>query len=312
MGPRKMLAVLALVLVCLVPAWATELPAGWKMLPDDDYRVYRTAEPLGAWCYKTNRWWPRVGSDYGDPSPVAPVAVPEVPERTRIALNGAPTQNFGLEVERRGDGYYRRGEKVTREEVKEGVGGKRLEDESKKRRIIVVGAEADRKKALAVIGEPKWAVVNAYEPDHWYVLQHKIVNGGAPSITIAEPDGTVIHRQDDVRDLDKALMRADIAYDPKLDPDLREVAKPQQPSAPPSDHDPGENAVCSRDHVVGGTVGGLLAVLVSFAVTYGPGLWKKWNASKAEREELLLSLLKELAATKRPPAAPPAPPDHAP
>lgn len=150
---------------------------------------------------------------------------------------------FGVDASKRSavPRYSHCGRECTRSRAIEAI----FEDESAKRRITVIGDDAFRKKALAAIGSPTWAVVKAYPADHWYVTEQ----GFVPGVYIQEPDGTVIHRQ---VDCDRVpLNRADPNYDPAKDPDLR--ANPDNKSA--------DCFFCWRSFGAGSGAMGLLGLL---------------------------------------------------
>lgn len=98
-----------------------------------------------------------------------------------------------------------------------------IADQSNKKRITLIGSESDCKKVLdsLPVDTLDWAVIKSYAPDDWYVKSKGFKVTGTPVIYIQEPDGTIIHRQDDAKGADKAVVRGAPGYDPSKDPDLR-------------------------------------------------------------------------------------------
>jgi hypothetical protein len=70
-------------------------------------------------------------------------------------------------------------------------------------------------------------LVKEYSPDDWEVSRFGFVTTGSPTIYIQQPDGKVLHRQDDYKGLDdlkvvfSKIRVKDPNYDPSKDPDLR-------------------------------------------------------------------------------------------
>lgn len=114
------------------------------------------------------------------------------------------------------------GNDATREQIYQAFAAS-IPDFNTKRRITIIGDTAERKAMLEAIGKPAWGIVNAYPRDHWYVKQCGFIATGNPTVYITESDGTVVHRQDDEKEIKVALNKADPAYDPKSDPDLRKA-----------------------------------------------------------------------------------------
>ena len=125
------------------------------------------------------------------------------------------------------------GQPVSAAEALEAV-DKTFNDDRDKLRVTIVGPEAERRAARAAIEQhPDFAAlreriaVRDYPPDHW-ALQVGFITTGRPTIYCQAPSGKVLHRQDDfVGGADAAvaaLRRANEAYDPKRDPDLRSAS----------------------------------------------------------------------------------------
>ena len=120
------------------------------------------------------------------------------------------------------------GREITRSDAFEAIEGKNLPDFTGKQRVTVIGSQADRQRVLADLArtpEAAKVVLKDYAPDHWAVAQSGFKTTGSPTIYVQAADGKVLHRQDDykggVAGVVKALRRADPAYDPSKDPDLR-------------------------------------------------------------------------------------------
>lgn len=161
-------------------------------------------------------------------------------------------------------------------------------DQSSKRRITFIGNERDCENAMQKLpsGVDEWAVVKSFSPDDWYIKRNNFVTTGTPVMYIQEPDGTVIHRQDDANGVQTAVDNAK-NYNPKLDGDLRKI---------PS--------------LLGGSMfsfGWLFYVAVGFAagaVTWPivKGMWNTLNAgnvaareAQAKKDALILEALTRLS-----------------
>jgi hypothetical protein len=122
---------------------------------------------------------------------------------------------------------------VSRQEAHKIVGEK-LQDDSSKLRITVIGDDGQQKKAIADIQSlmkdvNDWAIVRGYPPGHW-ALQPGFFQSGSPTIYCQAPSGKVLHRQDDYQgggdEAVEALRKAKNNYDVKKDPDLRKSGIP--------------------------------------------------------------------------------------
>lgn len=279
-------------LVCFISAVphcaaGAALQHNWANTSLDPYRSYCTGEVSGVWCHVTGRWaewsfgryqqWKGCAScpvdppDFGDKVKLAslraehaagrlPLADPIGPP---VAMPAGPPQNFGR-TDGGEQGYWRNGERVTRDDVLHDIQS-RIPDAAHMRRITVIGKETDRKAAVDIIGSPSWAVVRVYDPDDWYVAWQGFVRTGAPTVYIQEPDGTVLHRQDNLDGLKQAVARSSPDYDPAKDPDLRNPHKPANPNRPsnPDQPQPGPGILDELDwRSVGvGAAGSAIAIL---------------------------------------------------
>lgn len=160
--------------------------------------------------------------------------------------------------------HHEGGERVlTREEMAEILGSTGLPEDAGQLRVTAIGADADRKPVVAALAaDPALAewrgklAVQSYAPDEWPVKDSAFFTGGKPTVYVQQPDGTVVHRQDDFTDgaagLAKALKKASAmtlkpspgpslraprpGYDAKKDADLRKdglVPRPPDPGPIP-------------------------------------------------------------------------------
>lgn len=153
-------------------------------------------------------------------------------------VDNSRSKDFGVERDKIGPDtkITRQGKVISRDDavklLKGGSPSSSLSDDSRKARLTVIGAEADRKKVLADIeSDPalkavvaERCLVTAYPPDHWAVAGMGFVTTGTPTIYLQAPTGKVLHRQDDYEGgaarLVEAIRKADATYQPKKDPDL--------------------------------------------------------------------------------------------
>lgn len=207
----------------------------WVESPNDPrYAICYVAgnkEPIGRWDHVTKQWQERKSDgSWGQLQSFSPYQPPKpaYPEAVKLLSDKLPNccPNFGINTERLNDpGYYYNNKSVSRSEAFNILKNK-IEDESWKVRITVIGDEKQRKEAIDRIGSPNWAIVKGYNRDDWYVNYNGFVNTGTPTIYCQTHDGTVIHRQDNLKDIEKAIARANPDYDPRSDPDLRTVPTP--------------------------------------------------------------------------------------
>lgn len=174
--------------------------------------------------------------------------------------------------------YSKSGQDCCRREVEDAL---RFDDESGKRRITIIGDDAYRKEALAVIGSPQWAVVKAYSPDNWYVRE----SGFRPGVYVQEADGTVIHRQEDLAKLSVAVNRADPSYDPSKDPDLRNSEKPGSGDC--------SGFFCWKSAGVGGIVAALIALAIWLLPKLSSWFRKRGMERQAELIDAIIEALKK-------------------
>ena len=115
--------------------------------------------------------------------------------------------------------------------------GQKLEDDSSKLRITIIGDDGRQKQVSADLQSlmkdiDSWAMLRGYPPGHW-ALEPGFVQSGSPTIYCQAPSGQVLHRQDDYEGgpspTVEALRKAKTNYDARKDPDLRKT--PEQPTS---------------------------------------------------------------------------------
>jgi hypothetical protein len=298
---RFMLTVLALLCLCdSVPAQCRSCGGApvqintqsvvtdkWFYSKDDPVCAFlESAIHPGRWDYMQSLWypWDMMNKVYLSPVADAPVQLPPPTNEINEALRMRGGVIWG-EIGKRSP-YERNGVACSREQVMETIGAS-LKDESTKKHITVIARdEATRNAALARIGSPSWAVVKAYAADDWAVShEYGFVNGGNPTVYIQEPDGTVIHRQDELDNLELAIRRADPSYDASRDPDLRAVSAPVL----------GVNSMVP--FVAGLAVAGVVFVVLRF----GKGIWAKITApsQSALVQMQMLQMLKQIQESNK-------------
>ena len=203
----------------------------WRSAVIDPGRVYLfvAGRQLGGYDGERDQWRD-YDPDTGAWSPPRPL----FPQRaSRIESGGIA--NFGVMRERLADNDERHslnGGRVTANEAIAVIG--KLEDDSDKLRLTIIGSEAERRAVLDDLAKhPELAPlreqlsVQSYAPDHWAVAGLGFVQSGKPTIYLQTSDGAVRHRQDEYRGPEKlaeAIRRADPHYRPENDPDLNRPA----------------------------------------------------------------------------------------
>jgi hypothetical protein len=218
----------------------------------------------GRWSYAERKWYPWINGAYAAPVDIAPIPVPEQQTSNAPVADSLPT---GVDWSQVGSGRYtKNGVQCSRDDVVGAIESS-VTDESRKRHITVIAKDtATRDAALNKIGKPSWAVVKAYDATDWAVAsEYGFVTGGNPTVYIEEPDGTVLHRQDDLNGLELAVRRADPKYDPAADLDLRSGPLP---------------SIVPASHGLSVGLGALLVVLVYFGVKFGWPMLKKMFAPR--------------------------------
>ena len=269
------------------PAAPVSLNPGWVERPAQPGWYYSVGlnpplmcDDAGRWARCVNGAW----SDWIDAPP--PVALPVVRRPEPV---GMPTGVIQSELGKGRAPFSVSGRPVSRDAALRMVEKGEVPDDVSKRRITVVGPTAERKAALEIIGQPPWAVVKAYEPTHWHVSpEYGFVNGGRPTVYVQDPDGTVVHRQDDITGLATAIRRADPKYDPSKDPDLREVAPAKGGKPAPKAAGSG----IGPDHAVAFGGGGALALLL----TSGVPLFLRWMRRPSPTALALQAIVARLEA----------------
>lgn len=140
--------------------------------------------------------------------------------------------NFGLDVAKLDPGnspQYRLGNSpISRERAFQEIGADQsLPNYASKRRIVVIGSEAERKQARQVIeamNPGDGYLIEDFAPNDWQVARGGFVVSGRPTVYCLEPDGKVLFRQDDLSGLKlnmESVRKPDPNYDPSRDPDRR-------------------------------------------------------------------------------------------
>lgn len=153
------------------------------------------------------------------------------------------SRNFGVDPARlsREAGYWLNGQKVTRAQVWARIAQRQpqptitqrtIPDRTRLLRLTVFGdstqcqrIQADLKQHPALLPWRGRLVLQTYPPNHWVAQEYGFQVKDNPTLYLQTPDGTVLHRQDDYtggpEELARALRKADPAYQPDKDPDLR-------------------------------------------------------------------------------------------
>jgi hypothetical protein len=221
-------------------------PLQWRTSPEipDEAQLYRGGVQIGSWCFSEQYYLPIIGNQWGQKQDKAPIAPPPVivgqkkvtqplvpndPEPKVDPIDEIP--NFGVEWDKIADHQATyQGRVIPCDKAIELI-GKQVPDDSKKFRLTIIGTDAEHKEALLQFAslEPEvkdrfntWAVGS----DHWSlkdgVTGQTVFNTkGNPVLYVQAPDGQVLHRQDDPKDLPQAIRKAVKNYDQTKDPDLR-------------------------------------------------------------------------------------------
>jgi hypothetical protein len=207
----------------------------WRTRPDDPARRYLFRDGVQVGGYDTEhdyfRRYDAATRTWGPTGPVpaeAPGPVPgREPRRPR-------EENYGVELGRlsREETFVKDGRRVSRQEAVVALEAE-VKDDSRLLRVTVIGADGERERVLQdLAASPLLAgfrdhyLLQDYPPEHWAVAGAGFRRDGHPTIYVQAPDGTVLHRQDGYDGpglLAAALRRADPAYDPSKDPDLRQT-----------------------------------------------------------------------------------------
>lgn len=213
---------------CAPPAAAAaQFERSWRTRADDPDRLYLFRDKIQLGAYDLVGGYYRAYDDltgrWGPPSP------PPEPPPPR------PQQNFGVDASKlSGQEKYTVHDASGTHEVSKTYAhhrmAKKLEDDTHKLRVTVIGPDADRKRVVYDLVAkmpdlPSWAIVRSYAPDNFAVAGN-FVTTGKPTVYCQAPTGQVLHRQDDYAggpdELVGALRKAK-GYDDKKDPDLRKM-----------------------------------------------------------------------------------------
>lgn len=255
---------------CPVPAAPERIiqaPAKDRWEADDnEAALFRNGVQIGSWSYteaywrdydaRTDTWGPKSLVPRANPperkqpiaKPIVKVTMlmPTADEFTADVqddqhLDLTDPKNMGVDMSKIADyqATYS-GRKISCERAVELI-GKEVPDDSKKFRLVVIGTPSEQKEALAQFAmvEPDiknrcntWSVTS----DHWSLQdgvtgQAVFKTEGSPVVYFQAPDGKVLHRQDDGKDIPQAIRKAVKAYDSNKDPDLRNP-NPLAPTGP--------------------------------------------------------------------------------
>jgi uncharacterized protein (TIGR03000 family) len=138
--------------------------------------------------------------------------------------------NYGVDVERLRKSMRPGQGDATGEEQRPVPGDDKLPAPNR-RRLTVIGSDAERKQAREELAGPLRGaaahyVVQDYAPEHWAVAKAGFVTTGHPTIYGQEPDGRVLFRQDDLSGLQRnleAVRKPSPDYQPDRDPDHRKT-----------------------------------------------------------------------------------------
>ncbi len=263
------------------PVWGAPAPGGfaplpvvasyrWVPVPDDASVValYLGSVQVGVWDHDLRHYRAlHADRSWGPPESAAPV-LPPAPDRCdnpdceclgRCRCEPCKCEKFrgvqqlptGVEWDKLGQGasYRINGRPASKLEVFD-ILEKSVPDDTRRPHLTVIGSDAERKKVTddwskdPALAEFRDKVrVQSIPPTHWWISAYGFKSDGHPTIYYQQPDGTVLHRQDDyagAQQLAEALRKADPNYDPNKDPDRRkpdpkpEPVKPDQPTPAPS------------------------------------------------------------------------------
>jgi hypothetical protein len=204
----------------------------WRTRPDDPGRRYLFRDGVQVGGYDTEqdffRPYDPATRTWGPASAVPPDAPPPVEGRR------SREENYGVERGRlsREETFVKDGRRVSRQEAFVALEAE-VKDDSRLLRVTVIGGDGERERVLQDLAtSPQLAsfrdhyLLQDYPPEHWAVAGAGFKRDGHPTIYVQAPDGAVLHRQDGYDGpgvLAAALRRADPAYDPSRDPDLRQT-----------------------------------------------------------------------------------------
>ncbi len=227
----------------------------WKSLGDES-ALYKNGVQIGSWSLTEGYWrsYDARRDAWGPKESKAPVEPPQravikVTRQMPEADEGEPKDvkndlenplNYGVDWDKIAD--HRAtfdGRTISCEKAHELI-GKQIPDDSKKFRVTIIGTDSEQKDAMTQYAmlEPTlkdrcstWLVT----ADHWSLKdgvtgQVAFKTDGHPVVYLQAPDGKVLHRQDDAKDMPMAIRKAVKAYDAKKDPDAR--VDPLTPTTP--------------------------------------------------------------------------------
>ena len=195
----------------------------WRKRSDDPNRAYlyecsgNSCRVIGGYDLVEGVYRPSTdgGQTYG-----AVVSDPPTP----LPSWAAPV-NFGLDPSKLDavPKYFLNGVEVDKGKAYQAVGDKGLKDDTSRLRVSVIGTKEQRAAVRGDLAglDPSTYSVREFDPTDWRVRDSGFVCTGSPTCYCQAPDGKVLHRQDDAKDLATALRKAKEGYNPAKDPDLR-------------------------------------------------------------------------------------------
>jgi len=209
-----------------------EMPAGYVWAPHDTdpgwVGLLKNGRQIGAYHYSNGIYRP-IESDgsWGLP------AQPPAPAPKRKEVTGCLRERLAA-VER----YTLSGREVSKDEAIKAITGKNLEDDTKKKRLTIIGTPDEVKMVLEDLKKPIFdgvrdsVLVQDYQPSDWAVAEAGFFVMGSPTIYLQAANGKVEHRQDvyyGPAALVSLIRKPDPNYDPKKDPDLATSPMPKFP-----------------------------------------------------------------------------------
>lgn len=205
---------------------AATVSDGWEWRPCEDkdqLALFKNGVQIGNYRLDLGKFYEMNGDKWLEcPCPC------ELPDSAKKKLE----PNFGLIKDKihPDNTYSLNGKKISRKEALAIVGAD-VPNDAHLLRLTVIGSKAQRDLVLndlktnPLLAEYKdKLVIQDYDPGHW-ALTPGFVQTGSPTIYLQQPDGKVLHRQDDYEDgaqgLVTAIRKADPNYNPQFDRDLR-------------------------------------------------------------------------------------------
>jgi hypothetical protein len=197
----------------------------WRSRTEEPGRVYLFVDgrQFGGYDAERDQWrdYDPISGVWSEPRPLFP----------KQNSSSSPVEDFGVMRDRLAGNDERHslnGDAVSAREALAAID--RLEDDSEKLRLTIIGSQAERQAVLKdfesnadLVALRDRLLIQSYPADHWAVANVGFVRSGHPTIYLQSRDGTVRHRQGEYRGPEKlaeAIRRADPHYRPQNDPDL--------------------------------------------------------------------------------------------